>query len=204
MAKRTNFVQFFFSQYLITTNLFWHKRRQMKRMGKSTEEREEKRIWYYSPSTYSYGILHRSSPTDSQSDMSWYVCYYRNKKNLSDLKLYVSYKLWINFTIRFIVLCKFNIYRLNPLSDYHITIKVKTFAWATYSPCKIQKSLTRQFSFKHIWYRDPSTLEGDYCCYHHCVLDICLCVRWIVKSEYAILFAWVLVVCCFLPFKKHT
>ena len=54
----------------------------MKRMGKSTEEREEKRIWYYSPSTYSYGILHRSSPTDSQSDMSWYVCYYRNKKIL--------------------------------------------------------------------------------------------------------------------------
>ena len=64
----------------------------MKRMGKSTEEREEKRIWYYSPSTYSYGILHRSSPTDSQSDMSWYVCYYKNKF-FSDLKLDVSYKL---------------------------------------------------------------------------------------------------------------
>ena len=119
MAKRTNFVQFFFSQYLITTNLFWHKRRQMKRMGKSTEEREEKRIWYYSPSTYSYGILHRSSPTDSQSDMSWYVCYYRNKKNLSDLKLYVSYKIWINFSI----------YRLKQIKY----IQIKSYKWLPYN-----------------------------------------------------------------------
>ena len=42
MAKRTNFVQFFFSQYLITTNLFWHKSRQMKRMRKRTEERKKR------------------------------------------------------------------------------------------------------------------------------------------------------------------
>ena len=45
----------------------------MKRMGKSTEEREEKRIWYYSPSTYSYGILHRPSPTDTQGGLTFYV-----------------------------------------------------------------------------------------------------------------------------------
>ena len=42
MAKRTNFVQFFFSQYLITTNLFWHKSRQMKRMRKRTGEKKKR------------------------------------------------------------------------------------------------------------------------------------------------------------------